>query len=307
MQPSLTQENRQSGSILIVVLGFIMVASVFLTFGVDFLKLRSPTEDKRQTLADMDILINEIASYVQKNNRLPCPASPSVLPTASGYGLETKASNPSTSCTIREGIIPARTLYLPEKFMKDSWGNYYTYAISPVYADITATTEVYQNCRVYPWSVGGNINPNKARFCCPGFSPYASSTDLRVRSISNTYDVGPRPAGGYAALNAGGASFGDAIESTALVIVSHGPNGVGAFLPNGSGAKATGTLLANEEENADGDNMFFQNLNDSSPGNYFDDIVVYKSQLQLMAHLNDGSCMRPFYSFSQDMIYTQDP
>ena len=204
--------------------------------------------------------------------------------------------------------------------MSDSWGRYYTYAISPAYADTAASTTVYKNCRsenvwVFEHTRDGgtirNINPDKARFCCPGIAAHNFNTDLMVLTNGFTHGNRSNVAGDYAAPDTMfTGSYGDMHESDAIVIVSHGQNGVNAFLANGSGGRGTGSFTAAEAENADGDIRFDQNMSDTTPGSYFDDIVISKSQFQLMAALNDGSCTRPFFSYTPEMLkpkgFTED-
>lgn len=310
MQSSLKKSAAQKGSILIPVIAFILLAGVFLSLGLDYLELRSPEDDRRRTISDINFLSGEIASYVQKYNRLPCPADPTILSSNPNYGTEARGSG--TSCTRREGLIPVRSLYLPEKYMFDSWGRYYTYAISRAYADTEAGSgRVYRNCRtnntwVFTHSGGTvrNINPAKARFCCPDISVYNYNDDLTVL-INGSLGYGQRDtaSGQYAQFNqAYNGSPGTQHESPAMALISHGANGVNAYISNGSGSRGTGNFSALEVENADGDIWLNKNMYDPTPATYFDDIVVFKSQFELMAALNDGSCTRPFYSYTPDML-----
>ena len=67
MQPSLMQlKSSEQGSVLIPVIAFVLLASVFITLGLDYLELRSPADDKRRTLEDINLISSEIASYAQK-------------------------------------------------------------------------------------------------------------------------------------------------------------------------------------------------------------------------------------------------
>lgn len=294
---------RQNGSALIAVIAFLVLASVFLSLGLDFLQLRSPQEDRRRTISDANIIVAELSSYVQKNNRIPCPADPTLLPTNANYGTEAKPSPTASTCNLIEGLVPVRALYLSESFMKDSWGRYFTYAVSPVYADTPTSVSIYNNCRIINlWVFSGfNINPNKAKFCCPDITVYPTISDLMVSDLSGTQAFVGRVGFGYGDPNTPTVPSSPS-ESAAIVIVSHGANGSSAFLPDGSGGKYAASLSANEAENGDSDREFIAGLSSNEPGNYFDDIVLYKSQLQLMAQTNDGSCMRPFFSYTPDLL-----
>lgn len=66
-------------------------------------------------------------------------------------------------------------------------------------------------------------------------------------------------------------------SSAHMIVVSHGKNGVGAYLPSGNqigcalSAPAAGPN--NETENCDGDSIFLSGILDQRPSSYFDDLV----------------------------------
>jgi len=82
------------------------------------------------------------------------------------------------------------------------------------------------------------------------------------------------------------------------VILSHGPNGLGSFIADGTRTKyGTPPALptANENENADGDNTYAGGPRILTDGaNYFDDIIVYRTNTALYAELNAATCTRPY-------------
>ena len=84
------------------------------------------------------------------------------------------------------------------------------------------------------------------------------------------------------------------IEAPALVLVSHGPNGKGAWLGNGTNNRATLPESGPELQNADGDQIFVDGPWNLKPGPaYFDDIVRWMTQDGIMAAHGALSCSYP--------------
>src|SRR6202042_1493322 len=138
----------------------------------------------------------------------------------------------------------------------------------------------FMRCRRFPWYEGDapppanalNVFPQKARFCCPpedGSFPHP--TDLQVfaaaidipggmtidkigRKGDPTYyaDIDqPSNIGPQGALAPVPAEAGNE-ERFAGAIISHGRNGTGAYLANGTGNRLSGTVGADEQVNIDG-------------------------------------------------------
>ena len=85
-------------------------------------------------------------------------------------------------------------------------------------------------------------------------------------------------------------------ELFAVAIISHGRNGIGAYLVNGTNGRLSGTVGADEEINLSaGRNYVVSRPINATPGpNYFDDIVIWRTQLTLMGELNNASCYAPW-------------
>ena len=181
---------------------------------------------------------------------------------------------------------------------------------------------------------GTNANTSKARFCCPGAVRYAPNDpvngDLEIRDETGAQidlrpDQGNNIAAGVPQRTADADAFNTIIPQTdklnfagsvvdnpvdpvlvnnrnvvafAVVMVSHGSNGLGAF--DGAGLA---TIIPNaaasvaEQENGENphDRIFIDRPQSLVPGaNYFDDIVVWRDQFALYNELNNGSCSRPW-------------
>lgn len=308
MQPSInSQSGGQKGSILIAIIAVVMIASVMITYGIDYFKVRTEGEDRVATRENMEFVVHQLASYAQKNNRVPCPANPALLPNNPLYGREWVTSPGSTDCVQTEGVLPARDLFLPETYMRDSWRFLYTYAIGKEFSHTDVSVRLFANCRTNgsnntnTWVKDGiQLNVDKARFCCPDGFVYPAGTRLDLRDTANA-SMAQRSsaAGDYAAANSAvGNLSANNIQSYAIVLISHGEGGAGAYEGNGSLTKNSSTGAGTAEiENADGDQVYRLAYTDrSQTANAFDDIVIGRTQYQLMADLNSGSCMRPFYA-----------
>jgi hypothetical protein len=75
-----------------------------------------------------------------------------------------------------------------------------------------------------------------------------------------------------------------------------GKNGIGAYLANGTNGRLSGTVGPDKEVNLSGGrNYVASRAINATPGpNYFDDIVIWRTQLILMGELNNASCHAPW-------------
>jgi hypothetical protein len=67
------------------------------------------------------------------------------------------------------------------------------------------------------------------------------------------------------------------------------------WLANGSNDRLSGSVGADEQFNIDGGrNYVVSRPVNATPGpNYFDDIVIWRTQITLMGELNNASCYEP--------------
>lgn len=292
---------KEKGFSLIIVAIAVLLMGICIQYGVGFFKTETDTERERLTEIKINRLTAMLSAYVQQHERLPCPASPAGgNPANLNFGLEDISAPNATSCTggRTEGIVPYRTLNIDVTDVKDAWGNYITYAVSPVFVDIQAdSNSVYYRCRTAFWqnvTTNTNYDRFKARFCCPSNNTYGVGTDLLITGEPAL----PRATGNMSSPDTLATSTppgNTSVDTWAMVLVSHGRNGHGAFLGNGTNNKLTFTgISAAEAENADGDRTFQTTQRRLVKGsNYFDDIIVFMTQSQLYARLSGGTCTIP--------------
>lgn len=237
-----------------------------------------------RTHQNMKTIVSALSTYVETFGRLPCPADPARNDAAFGWewnvtpamATTASAAAPIGTCSVAAnevtGIVPFQTLNLPPDAVLDGWGNYFTYAVSPVFTlDNDANVpnaahtpddnfdRVHERCRNHAWvDILDNINAVKARFCCagqpdPGAAPagiyHAPATDLIIQDHTTGLSVGPPQrfltppvaptVEEYEVMtqenddaNQRPIVSTNIITTPAFVLVSHGQNGFGAFLAN---------------------------------------------------------------------------
>lgn len=203
------------------------------------------TQKIKKTEEKLESLLKVIGSYVRLNGRLPCPSNPNTQST--GYG---KAYPSCRSGTDFVGAVPFKTLGVGADFALDGYGHQISYAINSDLA--LSETEI---------SVAANkIEP----FC-------------QVESSTQALTIlGP---GGMPLMETGTSQFG------AIVVISHGKSGSGAYNKEGTITPAAGT---EKSENAARTRRFY----DMPRSKDFDDHVKWASRDNLMALWGGIPCVR---------------
>lgn len=196
-----------------------------------------------------------LEQYAKINDKLPVPADRSFTPMANpatfGVGVRPFAANfpglVERNTTVYIGGVPVRDLGLPDAYAADAWGNKFTYSVSIGQVNNYATTDAA--LRVF----------NR---------PSSGSFDV-VTSMTDRTIVPSTPG---AITSEWGASF---------VVVSHGPDGRGAFAQNSSAVTtACGAGLQRDTDNCDNNDDGFSQAayNDGNiAAQYFDDFIVWGS------------------------------
>ena len=174
----------------------------------------------RETDAKIEAVMHALASYAQVERRLPNPADPA----ATGVGVGDEQIGRAT------GILPYRTLGLQASDVKDGFHHWISYSVSQ------SLTE----------------EPNSAS--APIQSAQRNPITGRALHVVDTQDIGNpfchvRP--GSLRLDVHNAqgqsmlSISQQRDFIALVLVSHGPSGAGAFDDAGQRKPAVGDKLRN--------------------------------------------------------------
>lgn len=180
--------SNKSGFTLIEVATVVVIAGIIL---VGALTLLLPVVqstriiETREKMVRIEKILN---SYAAANHRLPCPAVPNRGAANPPYGYESGSGAngdaiPSPNCALGEGVVPFRTLGIPESLTRDAWGGPLLYAVNASFTvDPTlapaALPLIHPQCRTRAWFfetgftgatglvASQNRNMAKAVFCC---------------------------------------------------------------------------------------------------------------------------------------------
>lgn len=251
----------------------------------------------RSRLANLDAAF---AVYVSQNKRLPCPADGRLPSSDANAGLEL-GSGPPRVCTNSQqhGVVPWRTLGLTASDVEDGWGGRFTYRAGPdlvvdnamdfTACDPAGSGAINAVLPVPPWCIKNGTGATECNsgtvvstpsYCTPpatALSPNGSGgKGLVVENVAGSILMDPRGADGT------GPSTG-----AAYVLVSHGPEGGGAY--NGEGVLQASTVSAGTMESKNYADLAYAApsawpaapaaflvddvINASTTGGHFDDIV----------------------------------
>ncbi|MCD6036059.1 MAG: hypothetical protein K0R63_1800 [Rickettsiales bacterium] len=129
---------QSRGFSLVELSAVLVIISVILGSAISIAVNQDDPVKLTQTQMKMQAIEEALAGFVAINRRLPCPASGTLALNHASFGLEQKAgvtcddTSPyyTTSGRVVGGVVPIRTLQLPDSFMLDGWGNRITYAVN---------------------------------------------------------------------------------------------------------------------------------------------------------------------------------
>lgn len=112
----------------------LLLAVIGLVLGI-FLQAYKIYQQERRNVYDRTVqekVTRSMATYLQANGSLPCPASSDGVFSDANFG---RAQNCSGSTPIAIGAIPVADLNLPYEMMADAYGNKMTYAVTTARTD----------------------------------------------------------------------------------------------------------------------------------------------------------------------------
>jgi type II secretory pathway pseudopilin PulG len=282
---------RQQGITLVEVALSLVIAGVLMAGAMALNQRARAQRQYESTYDNMDTIIQALSVYVETAGRLPCPADPAASDVTIGWERGVKPADlqvaaghfPAGSCDqkTREGIVPFMTLGLPAQTAMDGWGHFYTYAVSPVFtrqndqsSAAADTGRVHGRCRHAGWVNAFdryNRNAIKARFCCADQATptFDVDSDLIILHTAGGAALSPvRTPGNMGSydditkttttlMSGTNVPVMDAspVEAPALVLISHGRDGNGAWLGNGTNNRLDPPESGPELQNADGDQV----------------------------------------------------
>lgn len=217
-------------------------------------------EARRGTDRDLANIREALLGYAISHGRLPCPAQASIATASANAGLEAY-SGASCTCSsaggsivaygsgnacnatgVVSGVLPWATLGLPEN---DGWNDRYSYTVTAAYARQPNTA---------------NAAYCDAGLTAPSPMPANAAFALCTSGLARIY------------LAADKAVALTTANEVPAVVVSHGDNGLGAWLATGSQRSGA---VGDEAENADGNTDFVSSSN-------IDDMLIWVSRPILM-------------------------
>ncbi len=251
---------------------------------------RAKLVNAQVTQARLSVIETALSLFIAQNRRLPCPANGALDATNSAIALAGVEAVDSVvtplACTLTNqqgGVVPWKALGLALADVTDGWGNVMTYRVDDTMIrqdSMNLTLCSPGGVPVADVSLGGlHLRCNSACTAstfpgsCTSTSAVVAGRGIRVRDIAGNLLADPSvtPSTGVA-----------------YVVISHGENGVGAYLPSG-GLLTAGTPPAGTEEAKNAANL--SNMPAATyylvdnPGNYadgtshFDDLVLRKTQI----------------------------
>jgi len=261
----------------------LVIIAALLGGGIAMFIIKKHEAQYNATVNIMSNIEQALQSYEISFNRLPCPSSLTATATDPNYGLE--AANPgigncagavpavnalyqnrNNTYRVAEGGVPTTALKLPESYMYDGWGHRIRYAVD------TSLTVLNSNAS------GSNSKGTNSN------STGGQSDDLCF----------PTPSG-LTVYNYNGSPAIFHSNNAAYVLLSHGANGHGAYMPDGTILNANSNNAA-ELSNCHCTNTAssdaykaqyyqeaaqYQNGHAGSSAYYYDDIVTFKEPSQM--------------------------
>lgn len=147
--------GNYSGFTLIEILIVITIVSLLASMSASVFISYNKQQKIKLTKARLDQIHESIQNFLEVNGRYPCPAPFTLIPTDANFGIEGDSdptsnhscqqgfglipftgsvgafsANPSVPFHVQIGVLPVRTLNLPDEYAVDAWGGLLTYAVA---------------------------------------------------------------------------------------------------------------------------------------------------------------------------------
>ncbi len=150
----------------------LVIAGLVMTMLFNTLEIYTKNTRLSNTREKLEAVNQQLQLFLEQNGRFPCPASLTDAFDSTTYGFET-ASNCSTGAvtagtfrttgtggrTIRMGMVPVRTLNLPDEFALDAWNNRIVYTVTEILASDPNDFDHTQGAISVVDGAGNNILP----------------------------------------------------------------------------------------------------------------------------------------------------
>jgi prepilin-type N-terminal cleavage/methylation domain-containing protein len=308
----------------------VVLTIIATLMGSGILALNSVIDDMRykETQRKMNVIFDALSSFAQRNYFIPCAAQPSNPAATAGVATASCTQN-NYGPGQGKGIVPYVTLGLKQEDVRDAYGNYITYQMNPIFAqnyvyDMGLSPPerrfVQNPCRIADIWVNTitntNKNPYKAKFCCAVASGSYYGNDIAVLPDANSTLSNRLSPTRYGAVYTNEGDVNAAVsppadmasnpdyyktETAAVILTSHGKNGYGAYrvnntnlhIDNVNGVSRFAEIRNGLDYQAEVIYRPYSSSQNSATLGYYDDIVMWKTQGQLMSAFGNNSCARP--------------
>ncbi|MCD8525635.1 MAG: hypothetical protein LRY62_00200 [Alphaproteobacteria bacterium] len=307
-------KHDQRGMTLIdVSIALVVIALVVFPLVKEYERYMTDLKNDRinTTLATANAAIEK---FYFRTGRYPCPADIEMMPGDPNYGLELFNADelnpdvgycfdPVTGDALNDqmqfarGMIPFKTLSLPEEDAYDPWGGRLAYTVTANMASRFFSKDDYEAGDPASWPP----DPSQPHLYVDGFyKPYVEAYQNDVLYEVGAYVVENGLSYVATADTMGNAPpnpafwnlFTDAVlpatnDQVHYIIISHGPNNMGAY--NKDGVEMVSCTSAGEREsmNCDGDELFFDRgrkdlsgafgFSEMAGAEFLDDYVFFRS------------------------------
>lgn len=255
--------SHKSGFSLMEMTVVLTVLAIISTMAIGLYQERDYSNKVAETKKRMAVVEQTIMNYRNVNNRLPCPANATVANGGVNFGYEgqtpgscmdgTPTANVVTGEVVK-GVLPTRTLQLPDDYMNDAWGRRFTYVVD---------RRMTNNQSTFKYPVN-DCDVGSIRMVVP-----ACTVNGTYTAVSCAPGIERSTRGIYA-------------------LISHGENGHGAYLASGQRRNAQSSNQW-ERVNAGINDTFadaflnafmMKRINKTAGSTFdsFDDIVVFKER-----------------------------
>lgn len=261
------------------------------------MELRAISETQRT----MEEIREAIIGFTLANGRLPCPAIPGT-PTSQTDGTTSEPAGvedtnpypiPTSSpyqfvCRRSVGVVPWTTLGTAER---DAWGRRFSYRVSPAFGDAPGTDATVTQT----WATATTTSPtspaNQSTVNCnPPTDPAMPAPSLATFALCTLGDIAVFNPTITAKTPAAAAANG-----VPAVIISHGRNGVGAYLSNGN--TVAGTASTHESANAAGTTTA------TPTGSYLSYVFYTRERSPNDSGCSDTAASVPFCEFDDILVW----
>lgn len=260
--------RRARGFTLIEMVVVIAVMGLLMTMLVGISRVFITKERYTTTRSRMANVETALAVFVSTNKRLPCPADGRNASSAANAGTEATtvvSAGPPTTRTCNNnqqyGVVPWAALGLTASDVEDGWGGRFTYRVGP---DLVNDTSMdFTSCDPAGSAAINSTPPPYCNTSCNSSALTSCTPPANALTGSATKGILVKNAAGTTLMN----PTANPTTGAAYMVISHGPEGGGAY-------DANGRLQSSTVSAGTGEALNFANLAYTTPGSYLVDDVA---------------------------------